>query len=86
MGEIVGKEFFSYMLTSFPVPAFFIGPDKPGDAFQALDHVTGSGQIGFQLSNPTLERLQGIGGWYFWHTCFLWNILYELLSATQAVS
>jgi hypothetical protein len=55
------------MVTSFPVPAFFIAPDKPGDAFQALDHLTGSGKIGFELSNPTLERFQGIGGWYFTH-------------------
>jgi hypothetical protein len=56
MGEIVGKEFLSYMVTSFPVPAFFIAPDKPGDAFQALDHLTGSGQVGLELSNPALER------------------------------
>jgi hypothetical protein len=55
MGETVGKEFFSYMLTSFPVPAFFIGPDKSGDAFRALDHFTGSGQIGLELSNPSLR-------------------------------
>jgi hypothetical protein len=71
MPEIEGKEFLSYMLTSFPVPAFFIGPDQPGDAFQALDHFTGTGKIGFELSNSALERCQGIGGWYFWHTSII---------------
>jgi hypothetical protein len=43
------------MLTSFPVPAFFIGPDKAGDAFQALDEVTGSRQIGLELGDAVFD-------------------------------
>ena len=37
MGQLVIKKLLSDMLTSFPAPPFFIGPDKPGDPFQALD-------------------------------------------------
>ena len=54
MGQAVIEELLSDMVTSFPVPAFFVGPDKPGDPFQALDHLTGSGKIGFQLGDPAL--------------------------------
>jgi hypothetical protein len=59
VSKIVVKELFPDMLAAFPVPPFFIGPDKPGDPFQALDGVTGSGQIGFELGDPVLERSQG---------------------------
>jgi hypothetical protein len=72
------------MLTSFPVPPFFIGPDKTGDAFQALDEVTGSPQIGLELGDPVLDfrecvlaPAQGGNGllWYpdFVHTSVIGN-------------
>ena len=54
MGQAVVKKLLSYMLTSFPVPAFLIGPDKPGNPFQAPDHLTGSGKIGLELGDPAL--------------------------------
>jgi hypothetical protein len=56
--QIKVEELLSDMVTSFPGPAFFIGPDKPGDAFQALDNLTGGGQIGFELGDPALDLLQ----------------------------
>ena len=57
MGQAEIEELLSDVLGAFPVPAFFIGSDKPGDAFQALDHLTGSGQISLELGNPALEPL-----------------------------
>jgi hypothetical protein len=71
MGEIIIKEFLSYMLASFPVPSFFIGSDKPRDLLQALDHAVNHGEIGFELGNSALEPLQGECVWYFVHTSII---------------
>ena len=55
MGQAVIEELLFDMLTSFPVPAFFMGPDQPGDPFQALDGAADQTDIGFELSDPALD-------------------------------